>query len=107
MQRFSLAVMLICSAVSIAVASPARADANDQQYLEILKANDVSCGQTALDCPQGDESMIATARAICRQLHGGNSARSVGTAIVRSAPGVQPDQAAKLVGAAETAYCPR
>ncbi|MDX1892825.1 DUF732 domain-containing protein [Mycolicibacterium sp. 050158] len=106
-----MTAMLICSAASVALSiagmAPARADASDQQYLEILKANDVSCGQTALDCPQGDESMIATAHAICRQLHGGNSARSVGTAIVRSAPGVQPDQAAKLVGAAETAYCPR
>lgn len=96
------------SVVSLAIASPARADvdANDQQYLDLLTANGLSCDQAAFGCPAGDDSMIAIAHQICRQLHGGNSARSVGTQIVRSRPGVQPQQAATLVAAAETVYCP-
>jgi hypothetical protein len=106
-QRFCLAMVVACSAVWFAVAGPARADAGDQQYLEQLKANDLSCGQTAFECPQGDDSMIAVAHAICRQLHGGNSARSLATQLIRSMPTLQPDQAAKVVQAAETAYCPR
>jgi hypothetical protein len=94
--------------LSLAVASPARADvgADDQQYLDLLTANGLACGQTAFECPFGDASMIAVGHAICRQLHGGNSVRSLGTQIVRSRPGVQPQQAATLVVAAQTAYCP-
>ena len=101
-----VAIVVAASAMSLAIASPARADANDQRYLDLLDANGLACGQTAFECPMGDDSMIGVGHAICRQLHGGNSVRSIGTQIVRSRPGVLPEQAAKLVVAAETAYCP-
>lgn len=101
-----MAIAVAASVASLTVAAPARADADDQRYLELLEANSLGCGQTAIECPMGDDSMIGVGHAICRQLHGGNSARSVGAQIVRNRPGVQPDQAAKLVIAAETAYCP-
>ena len=107
MQRYFLAVAVACSAGWLAFAGAAHADAGDQQYLDQLKANDLSCGQTAFACPQGDDSMIAVAHQICRQLHGGNSARSLATQLIRNVPTLQPAQAAKLVIAAQTAYCPR
>ena len=107
MQRYFLAIVVACSAALFTFAGPAHADAGDQSYLDVLKANDLSCGQTAFACPQGDDSMIAVAHQICRQERGGNSARSLVTQLIRNVPTLQPDQAAKLVIAAETAYCPR
>lgn len=89
-----------------AVAGPARADTGDQQYLDLLKSSGLSCDQNVFSCPDGDASMISFGHQICRQLHGGNSARSLSTVIVRSQPSVQPDQAVKLVVAAKAAYCP-
>jgi hypothetical protein len=106
-QRFCLAIVVACSAVFLAVAGPARADSNDQQYLALLKTAGLSCEQAVFDCPQGDDSMISFGHQICRQLHAGNSARSLGSLIVRSRPSVQPDQAVKLVVASQTAYCPQ
>ena len=81
--------------------------AGDQQYLDQLKADGLSCDQNVFDCPMGDESMISIGHQICRQLHGGNSARSLSSSIVRNRPSVQPDQAVKLIFAAQTAYCPK
>ncbi len=107
MRGIFVGVMVALSAVSLSVAGPARADANDQHYLDVLNANGLGCSQAAFECPQGDDSMIGIGHAICRQLHGGNSERAIGAQIVRSRPGVQPDQAAKLVIAAEAAYCPK
>jgi uncharacterized protein DUF732 len=92
--------------VWLAVAGPARADSTDQHYLDLLKSSGLSCDQNVFDCPDGDASMISIGHQICRQLHGGNSARSLSSTIVRSRPSVQPDQAVKLVVAAQTAYCP-
>lgn len=105
-QPFRLAIAVACSAVSVALAAPAHADANDQQYLDLVKAAGLSCDQAVIGCPLGDESMIAIGHSICRQLHGGNSVRSLGVQITRSQPNVQPEQAVKLVTAAEAAYCP-
>jgi hypothetical protein len=102
-----VAVVVAMSPVSLAVAGSAHADANDQQYLNVLNANGLGCAQALFQCPQGDDSMIGIGHAICRQLHGGNSERAIGAQIVRSRPGVQPDQAARLVIAAEAAYCPK
>ncbi len=101
-----MAIVVACSAVMVTVAGPARADASDQQYLDLLKATGLSCDQNVFSCPDGDATMISFGRQICRQLHGGNSARSLSTMITRSQPTVQPDQAVKLVYAAKTAYCP-
>jgi hypothetical protein len=105
-QRFWMAIVVACSAVVFAAAGPARADIGDQQYLDLLKTSGLSCDQNVFDCPDGDASMISLGHQICRQLHGGNSARSLSSQIVRSKPSVQPDQAVKLVVAAKTAYCP-
>lgn len=101
-----MAIVVVLAAGWLSVAPPAGADTNDQQYLELLKASGLSCDQAVLPCPAGDASMIAIGHSICRQLHGGNSVRSLGTQIVRSQPTVQPEQAVKLVVAAQTAYCP-
>jgi hypothetical protein len=106
-QRISLAVVVACfSAVFLTVAGPARADANDQQYLDLLKANNLACGQSAFECPLGDDSMISVGHQICTQLKA-NSKRSIASLIVKNKPGVDPQQATMLVLAAETAYCPK
>jgi hypothetical protein len=102
-----LALVAACfSAVSLGVAGPAHADAGDAQYLELLKANNLACGQSAFDCPNGDDSMIAVGHQICTQLKA-NSKRSIASLIVKNKPGIQPEQATILVVAAETAYCPK
>jgi hypothetical protein len=105
-QRIWAAVIVACSSVMLAVAGPARADGNDQQFLDLLKANNLACGQTAFDCPLGDASMIAVGHQICTQLKA-NSRRSIANLIAKNKPGVQPQQAVTLVVAAETAYCPK
>ena len=89
-----------------AVAAPAHAEGNDQQFLDLLKANNLACGQSAFDCPQGDASMIAVGHQICTQLKA-NSKRSIASLIAKNRPGIQPQQAITLVVAAETAYCPK
>ncbi|MDT5069228.1 MAG: hypothetical protein QOK02_5383 [Mycobacterium sp.] len=106
MQRIWATVIVACSSVMLAVAGPARAEGNDQQYLDLLKANNLACGQTAFECPLGDASMIAVGHQICTQLKA-NSKRSIASLITKNRPGVQPEQAITLVLAAETAYCPK
>lgn len=101
-----MAIVVACWAVALPLAGPARADTGDQQYLDLLKSMGLSCDQNVFSCPDGDATLISFGRQICRQLHGGNSARSLSTMIVRSQPTVQTDQAVKLVAAAKTAYCP-
>jgi hypothetical protein len=90
----------------LVVAAPARADGNDQQFLDLLKANNLACGQSAFDCPEGDASMISVGHQICAQLKA-NSKRSIANLIAMNKPGVSPQQAITLVVAAETAYCPK
>ena len=106
MQRSRLAIVVVSVVVSLATAGPAQADANDQQYLDLLKANGLACGESAFDCPQGDDSMIMVGHQICTQLKA-NSKRSIAALIIQNKPGVQPQQAAALVAAAESSYCPR
>jgi hypothetical protein len=106
MQRIWATVVVACSSVMLAVAGPAGAEGNDQQYLDLLKANNLACGQTAFECPLGDASMIAVGHQICTQLKA-NSKRSIASLITKNRPGVQPEQAITLVLAAETAYCPK
>ena len=106
MQRIWAAVIVAGSSVMLAVSGPARADGNDQQFLDVLKANNLACGQSAFDCPQGDASMIAVGHQICTQLKA-NSRRSIASLIAQNKPGIQPQQAVVLVMAAETAYCPK
>jgi hypothetical protein len=106
MQRIWAAVIVACASVMLVVAGPARADGNDQQFLDLLKANNLACGQSAFDCPQGDASMIAVGHQICTQLKA-NSKRSIASLIAQNKPGIQPQQAVVLVMAAETAYCPK
>ena len=90
----------------LGVAAPAHAEGNDQQFLDLLKANNLACGQTVFDCPEGDASMIAVGHQICTQLKA-NSKRSIASLIAKNRPGIQPQQAITLVVAAETAYCPK
>ena len=106
MQRIWAAVIVACSSVMFAVAAPAHAEGNDQQFLDLLKANNLACGQTVFDCPEGDASMIAVGHQICTQLKA-NSKRSIASLIAKNRPGIQPQQAITLVVAAETAYCPK
>ncbi len=106
MQRFCLALVAAGLAVFLSVAGPARADSGDQLYLETLKANNLACGQSVFDCPQGDDTMISIGHQICNQL-GANSKRSIASLLSKSKPGLDPMQATVLVVAAETAYCPK
>jgi uncharacterized protein DUF732 len=106
MQRIWATVIVACSSVMLTVAGPARAEGNDQQYLDLLKANNLACGQTAFECPLGDASMIAVGHQICTQLKA-NSKRSIASLITKNKPGVDPQQAITLVLAASTAYCPK
>lgn len=110
MQRYRpalvVATMTAFFGIVLAVGGPARADSGDELYLETLKANNLSCGQTVFECPQGDDTMIAIGHQICTQL-GANSKRSIASLLAKSKPGLDPMQATVLVVAAETAYCPK
>lgn len=100
------AIVVALSAVSIAAANPAAADTNDQQFLQVLAANGLDCGQGAFECSEGDTDMIQVGRSICRQMHGGNSKLSIAQQIMRRKPNIPPAQAVVLVSASEAAYCP-
>lgn len=90
---------------SLLFAAHADADAGDQQYLTLIKAAGLSCGEGPFDCPNGDGDMIAIGHAICRQLTRGNSMLSIEQQIIRQKPGIQPDMVVHLVVASKTAYC--
>ena len=98
--------MVVATAVSLAFAGVAGADTDDENYLKLINASGLGCGQGPFDCPSGDSDMIHIGRAICRQLTHGNSSLAVSQAITRQKPGVQPDMVVRLVAAAKTAYCP-
>jgi hypothetical protein len=106
MRGVLVAIMLAVSATSIVAAGPASADSNDDQYIQVLKASGLGCGQGAFECTTGDEDMIQIGHAICRQMHGANSQLSVVQAIMRQKPGLQAQQAVTLVSTAKAAYCP-
>jgi len=98
--------MVVATAASLAFAGLAGADTDDENYLNLINASGLGCGQGPFDCPTGDSDMIQIGRAICRQLTHGNSSLAVSQAIIRRKPGVQPDMVVRLVAAAKTAYCP-
>ena len=102
----SILIATAIAAASLIAAGPAAADLSDDHFLELLNANGLGCGQGPITCPIGDSDVIRMGRAICRQMHGGNSKLSIAQAIIRAKPGLQPAQAVTLVSAAETAYCP-
>ena len=91
---------------SLAFAGPAAADPVDDNYLTLINASGLGCGQGPFPCPTGDTDMIQVGRAICRQLTHGNSSIAVSQAIMRQKPGVQPDMVVRLVAIAKAAYCP-
>jgi hypothetical protein len=99
-------VIATAAAVAMLAAAPATADANDDQFIKVLNANGLGCGQGPFTCAIGDSDMISVGHSICRQVRGGNSELSVEQAILRAKPGLQPAQAVKLVSASEAAYCP-
>jgi hypothetical protein len=100
-------VSIVAAAVaSLAFAGPVGADTNDENYLGLIKASGLGCGQGPFECPNGDSDMVAIGRAICRQLTHGNSSMAVSQAIMRQKPGVQPQMVAQLVAVAKAAYCP-
>jgi hypothetical protein len=99
-------VIATAAAAALLAAAPATADSTDDQFLGVLNANGLGCGQGAFTCAIGDSDMIRMGHAICRQVRGGNSELSVEQAILRAKPGLQPAQAVKLVSASEAAYCP-
>lgn len=92
-------------AATLAFAGTASADAGDDQYMNLINAAGLGCGQGPFDCPNGDASMIAIGRSICKQLGRGNSTLSIEQLIMRQKPGMQPDAVVHLVTAAKTAYC--
>jgi hypothetical protein len=97
---------VVAATASLAFAGMAGADTEDENYLNLLNASGLGCGQGPFSCPTGDSDMIQIGRAICRQLTHGNSAMAVSQAIIRQKPGVQPDMVVRLVAVAKTAYCP-
>jgi hypothetical protein len=98
--------IVVATAASLAFAGVAGADTDDENYLNLINASGLGCGQGPFNCPTGDSDMIRIGRAICRQLTHGNSSLAVSQAIIRQKPGVQPDIVVRLVAAAKTAYCP-
>jgi hypothetical protein len=104
--RAAFVSFVAATAASLAFAGAAGADAADDNYLGLINANGLGCGQGPFACPSGDSDMIQIGRAICRQLTHGNSSLAVSQAILRQRPGVQPDTVVRLVAAAKTAYCP-
>ena len=98
--------MVVAAAASLAFAGLAGADTDDENYLNLINASGLGCGQGPFSCPTGDSDMIRIGRAICRQLTHGNSSLAVSQAIIRQKPGVQPDMVVRLVAIAKTAYCP-
>jgi hypothetical protein len=98
--------IVVAAAASLAFAGPAGADTADENYLGLINASGLGCGQGPFECPNGDSDMVQIGRAICRQLTHGNSTLAVSQAIMRQKPGVQPEMVVRLVAAAKTAYCP-
>ena len=99
----SIVVAVVASLAFVAVAG---ADTDDENYLKLINASGLGCGQGPFSCPTGDSDMIQIGRAICRQLTHGNSSLAVSQAIIRQKPGVQPDMVVRLVAIAKNAYCP-
>ncbi|MFG1929139.1 DUF732 domain-containing protein [Mycobacterium sp. NPDC048908] len=98
--------IVVAAFASLLFAGPASADAADDNYLSLIKASGLGCGQGPFECPTGDSDMISIGRAICRQLTHGNSSLAVSQAILRQKPGVQPDTVARIVAISKAAYCP-
>jgi hypothetical protein len=98
--------IVVAVTASLALAGMAGADTNDDNYLSLINAGGLGCGQGPFACPNGDSDMIQIGHAICRQLTHGNSSLMVSQQILRQKPGVQPDMVVRLVAAAKTAYCP-
>jgi hypothetical protein len=98
--------IVVAMATLLAFAGLAGADTDDENYLNLINASGLGCGQGPFSCPTGDSDMIQIGRAICRQLTHGNSSLAVSQAIIRQKPGVQPDMVVRLVAVAKTAYCP-
>ena len=97
---------VVAVVASLAFVGVAGADTNDENYLNLINASGLGCGQGPFDCPTGDSDMIQIGRAICRQLTHGNSSLAVSQAIIRQKPGVQPEMVVRLVAVAKSAYCP-
>ena len=98
--------IVVAAAASLVFAGVARADTEDDNYLNLINTSGLGCGQGPFTCPTGDSDMVQIGRAICRQLTHGNSSLAVSKQILRQKPGVQPDVVARLVAIAKTAYCP-
>lgn len=105
MRGILIAIATAVCAASVVAASPASADAGDDQYLSALEDSGLGCGQGPFACPTGDADMIQIGHSICRQLRS-NSQLAVAQAILRGKPGMPPGQAVALVSAAKAAYCP-
>jgi hypothetical protein len=101
-----LVSIVVAAAASLAFAGVAGATTEDDNYLNLINASGLGCGQGPFSCPTGDSDMIQVGRAICRQLTHGNSSLAVSQAILRQKPGVQPDMVVRLVAAAKASYCP-
>ena len=98
--------IVVAAAASLVFGGVAGADTADDNYLSLINASGLGCGQGPFSCPTGDSDMVQIGRAICRQLTHGNSSLAVSKQILRQKPGVQPDVVARLVAIAKTAYCP-
>src|SRR6185295_1392214 len=98
--------IVVAVVASLAFVAMAGADTDDENYLKLINASGLGCGQGPFACPNGDSDMIQIGRAICRQLTHGNSSLMVSQQIMRQKPGVQPELVVRLVAAAKTVYCP-
>src|SRR5262249_41518686 len=103
--RGVLIPFVAATAASLVFAGTASADAQDDNYLSLIKAAGLGCGQGPFECPTGDSDMISIGRAICRQLTHGNSTLAVSQAIMRQKPDVPPETIARIVAISKAAYC--
>src|SRR4029078_9084649 len=99
----SIVLAVVASLAFVAVAG---ADTDDENYLKLINASGLGCGQGPFSCPTGDSDMIQIGRAHCRQITHMHSSLAVSQAIIGKKPGVQPDMVVRLVAIAKTAYCP-
>jgi hypothetical protein len=82
----------------IAMAAPAYADSNDDEFLALLQAAGISF-------PSPDR-VIATGRLVCKLADQGKQMVDVVNTIQSSNPGLHGDNAARFTAIAVDSYCP-
>lgn len=83
---------------ALEVAPTARADATDDTFIAVLKANGI--------LHESDQAAIAAGRLVCQQLATGVSQDEIATDVMNSS-GLDGAHAGHFVAVAERAYCPQ